>query len=89
MQDFEILELGIQFKETGIPVTIEIRNPASGIQNPRLSWITLHVVIFPYAERLLYYTKSMKIISFQSVLTVNDDYGLHSHPVVTILPRPA
>ena len=63
MQDFEILEFGIQLKETGIPLTIEIRNPASGIQNPqrgiqnpRLSWITLHVVIFTYTERLLYYT---------------------------------
>ena len=70
MQDHEILELGIQLKETGIPLTIEIRNPASGIQNPesriqnpqreiqnpRLSWIPLHVVIFTYTERLLYYT---------------------------------
>ena len=63
MQDHEILEKGIQLKETGIPLTIEIRNPASGIQNPqrgiqnpRLSWIPLHVVIFTYTERLLYYT---------------------------------
>ena len=63
MQDHEILELGIQLKETGIPLTIEIRNPASGIQNPqrgiqnpRLSWSPLHVVIFTYTERLLYYT---------------------------------
>ena len=29
MQDFEILELGIQLKETGIPLTVEIRNPSS------------------------------------------------------------
>ena len=63
MQDHEILELGIQLKETGIPLTIEIRNPESGIQNPqrgiqnpRLSWIPLRVVIFTYTERLLYYT---------------------------------
>ena len=35
MQDHKILELGIQLKETGIPLTIEIRNPASGIQNPQ------------------------------------------------------
>ena len=52
------LEFGIQYKESGIPLTIGIHNPSStdkdwnplpgirnpryGIQNPRLSWIPLH-----------------------------------------------
>ena len=47
------LEYGIQLKESGIPLTIGIRNgnssdkesgiqsPRRGIQNPRLSWIPL------------------------------------------------
>ena len=55
------LESGIQLKESGIPLTIEIqnssstdknwnpvpgiRNPQRGIQNPRLSWISLYGVI--------------------------------------------
>ena len=42
-----ILESIIQLKETGMALTIGIRNPSSfdkesGIQNPRLSWIPLH-----------------------------------------------
>ena len=55
------LKSGIQLKECGIPLTIEIhnssstdknwnpvpgiRNPQRGIQNPRLSWISLYGVI--------------------------------------------
>ena len=55
------LELGIQHKESGIPLTIGIHNPSStykdwnqvpgirnplcGIQNPRLSWIPLYEAI--------------------------------------------
>ena len=44
-------ESGIQLKESRIPLTIEIQNPSStdkdwnpvpGIQNPKLSWISLH-----------------------------------------------
>ena len=56
--EFSILELAIQLKESGIPLTIGIRNPSStdkdsnpalgirnsgrGIQNPRLYRIPLH-----------------------------------------------
>ena len=54
-------EPGIQLKESGIPLKIGIQNPSStkkdlnqvpgiwnprrGIQNPRLSWISLHGAI--------------------------------------------
>ena len=53
-----LMESGIQFMESGIPLTIGIQNPSStdkdwnpvpgiwnpqrGIQNPSLSWIPLH-----------------------------------------------
>ena len=56
---FLLVESGIQFKESGIPLTIGIQNPSStnkdwnpvpgirnpqrGIQNPRLSWIPLYM----------------------------------------------
>ena len=41
------LESGMQLKESGIPLTIAIRNPSSTdkksrIQSPRLSWVFLH-----------------------------------------------
>ena len=52
------MEYGIQLKDSGIPLTIEIqnpnfndkfwntvpgiRNPLRGIQNPKLSWIPIH-----------------------------------------------
>ena len=57
---FLLVESGIQLKQSGIQLTIGIRNPSStgkvrnlvpgiwnplrGIQNPRLSWIPLHGV---------------------------------------------
>ena len=54
------LEFIIQLKETGMALTIGVRNPSSfdkesGIQNPRLSWIPLHgannyVVIFKESQ---------------------------------------
>ena len=37
------LSPGVQIKETGIPLTITIRNPRHGIQGPRLSCIPIHV----------------------------------------------
>ena len=57
-QEFWVLESGIQLKKSGIPLMIGIqnpsytdkdwnpvpgiRNPLPEIQNPRLSWISLH-----------------------------------------------
>ena len=40
-----LVEPGIQLKESGILPRIRIRNPRRGIQNPRLSWISLHGAI--------------------------------------------
>ena len=59
------LKSGIQLKESGIPLTIEIQNPSStdksvpGILNPRLFWIPLHearawFVSRSYLSRLLH-----------------------------------
>ena len=39
-------EPGIQLKESGILLRIRIWNPRRGIQNPRLSWISLHGAIY-------------------------------------------
>ena len=59
-ENFLLMESGTQLKESGMRLTIGIRNPSStgkvrnlvpgirnpgrGIQNPRLSWIPLHGV---------------------------------------------
>jgi len=71
-------ESGIQLKESGIPLTIEIQNPGStdkdwkpvpgicnpqcrGIQNPKLSWITLHgnFIHLPFVLTLTIYETTM------------------------------
>ena len=43
--DVLLEEPQIQLKESGILLRIRIRNPRRGIQNPRLSWISLHGAI--------------------------------------------
>ena len=72
------MESGIQLKESGIPLTIGIRNPSStdtesviqylksgihrcGIQNPRLSWITLYGAKRDVSEKKETYRKIPKI----------------------------
>ena len=40
--EFWALDSGIQLKESRTPLTIGIRNPRRGIQNPRISWNPLH-----------------------------------------------
>ena len=42
IQEIFACGIRIQLKESGTPLTIAIRNPRRGIQNPRISWNPLH-----------------------------------------------